>query len=102
MIVVVGDIVTDIVAVHSGALAAGSDTDARITVTGGGSAANTAAWLVTAGATPVLVGRVGDDGRGRSAVEELSAASEAVRTSLIKIVRDFIRTGKRRGAKVIS
>jgi LysR family transcriptional regulator, nitrogen assimilation regulatory protein len=32
----------------------------------------------------------------------LSAASEAVRTSLIKIVRDFIRTGKRRGAKVIS
>ena len=32
---------------------------------GGGSAANTAAWLAQAGAEPLLVGRVGDDERGR-------------------------------------
>ena len=31
----------------------------------------------------------------------LSAATEAVRSSLIKVVKDFIRTTKRRGAKVI-
>lgn len=31
----------------------------------------------------------------------LSAASEAVRASLIKVVKDYIRTRKRRGAKVI-
>ena len=31
----------------------------------------------------------------------LSAATEAVRASLIKVVKEFIKTSKRRGAKVI-
>ena len=55
-------------------LAPGSDAPAVIRFHGGGSAANTAAWLARAGMEPVLVGRVGDDERGRGASEELRAA----------------------------
>ena len=63
-VLVVGDIVTDILAVHSGPLAVGSDTPAGISLTGGGSAANTAAWLASLGRPVDLVGVAGD-GRGR-------------------------------------
>jgi ribokinase len=73
-VVVVGDLVTDIVAVHSAPLAAGSDTDARIMITGGGSAANTAAWLASLGVDVTLVGVVGDDAAGAARVAELRAA----------------------------
>ncbi len=71
---VVGDLVTDVLVAHSGPLAVGSDTDARITVGGGGQAANTAAWLARAGATAILVAAVGDDHAGRERVAELTAA----------------------------
>lgn len=70
-IVVLGDVMVDVVARLSGALTPSSDTPAVIRVQGGGSAANTAAWLAAAGAAPVLVGRVGDDDRGRAARDEL-------------------------------
>jgi sugar/nucleoside kinase (ribokinase family) len=73
-VVVVGDVVTDIVAVHGSPLAPGSDTDARITVTGGGSAANTAAWLASLGVDVTLVGVVGDDAAGAARLAELRAA----------------------------
>ena len=73
-VVVVGDLVTDVVAVHAGELAVGSDTDARITVTGGGSAANTAAWLAACGVDVTLVGVVGDDDAGAARLAELRAA----------------------------
>jgi len=73
-ILVVGDIITDIVAVHSGSLAADSDTEARITTTGGGSAANTAAWLAYTGATVDLVGAVGVDLAGEERIAELTEA----------------------------
>lgn len=43
---------------HGGALAPGSYTDARVTITGGGAAANTAAWLAAAGVDVTLVGVV--------------------------------------------
>ena len=43
--IVVGDLVTDVLAVLAGRSATGSDTPAAIRVTGGGQAANTAAWL---------------------------------------------------------
>lgn len=69
--VVVGDIVTDVLAVLSAAPAPGSDTPAVIRVTGGGQAANTAAWLAWQGAPVTLVGRVGDDDAGRSRIAEL-------------------------------
>jgi ribokinase len=64
----------DVVARLSGPLAPGSDSHAVIRFHGGGSAANTAAWLAEAGAEPVLVGRVGDDERGRTVRDELRAA----------------------------
>jgi sugar/nucleoside kinase (ribokinase family) len=73
-IVVLGDVMVDVVTRLSVPLAPGSDAPAMIRFHGGGSAANTAAWLAEAGAEPVLVGRVGDDERGRSARDELRAA----------------------------
>lgn len=71
---VLGDVMVDVVARLSGPLAPGSDAHAVIRFHGGGSAANTAAWLAQAGAEPLLVGRVGDDERGRTARDELRAA----------------------------
>ena len=73
-IVVVGDVVTDIHAVHSGPIAVGSDTPAAIRVLGGGSAANTAAWLAAAGARVELVAVVGRDQAGDDRIAELTAA----------------------------
>jgi ribokinase len=73
-IIVLGDVMVDVVTRLSAPLAPGSDAPAVIRFHGGGSAANTAAWLARAGVEPVLVGRVGDDERGRSAHDELRAA----------------------------
>ncbi|BCJ54885.1 ribokinase [Actinoplanes sp. NBRC 14428] len=73
-VIVVGDLVTDVLVVRAGPLAAGSDTDARIRVGGGGQAANTAAWLAHAGAAVTLVAAVGDDPAGRERVAELTDA----------------------------
>ncbi|MBO0869175.1 MAG: sugar kinase [Micromonosporaceae bacterium] len=73
-VLVVGDIVTDVLAVYSGPLSAGSDTPARILVTPGGSAANTATWLARAGCPACFVGVVGDDPAGAQRLSELAAA----------------------------
>lgn len=73
-IVVLGDVMVDVVTRLSVPLAPGSDAPAVIRFHGGGSAANTAAWLAQAGVETVLVGRVGDDERGRGASNELRAA----------------------------
>lgn len=73
-VVVVGDLVTDVLAVVTGPVAAGSDTPARIRVTGGGQAANTAAWLARRGVPVTLVAAVGDDPPGRDRIAELAAA----------------------------
>jgi sugar/nucleoside kinase (ribokinase family) len=81
-VVVLGDLMVDVVARLSGPLAPGSDAPAVIRFHGGGSAANTAAWLAAAGARPVLVGRVGDDERGRAASDELRAAGVDVRLAV--------------------
>ncbi|WP_019871310.1 carbohydrate kinase family protein [Salinispora oceanensis] len=70
-VVVVGDLITDVVAVLAGPLTTGSDTPAEIRFTGGGQAANTAAWLGALGMPVTLVGAVGDDGPGRDRVAEL-------------------------------
>jgi ribokinase len=71
MILVVGDLVTDVLVRHDGPVEPGSDTAARVTVTGGGQAANTATWLAHAGAAVTLVAAVGDDAAGRERVAEL-------------------------------
>ena len=73
-VVVVGDVMVDVVARLSGPLAPGSDSPAVVRFHGGGSAANTAAWLAAAGGRPVLAGRVGDDDRGRAARDELRSS----------------------------
>ncbi len=72
MILVVGDLVTDVLVGHDGPIEVGSDTDARITVAGGGQAANTAAWLASAGHAVALVASVGDDTAGRERMAEMA------------------------------
>jgi sugar/nucleoside kinase (ribokinase family) len=64
----------DVLARLPGPLALGSDTPATIAMLGGGSAANTAAWLAAVGAQVTLVARVGDDALGRTVVDELTTA----------------------------
>jgi ribokinase len=73
-IVVVGDILTDVLAVHASPVEAGTDTPARIELTGGGSAANTAAWLAELGVPVTLVGVVGTDAAGAARSDELASA----------------------------
>jgi sugar/nucleoside kinase (ribokinase family) len=67
-LVVLGDLMVDVVARIADPLAHGSDTAAQISVQGGGSAANTAAWAASIGTDVALVCRVGDDERGRTAL----------------------------------
>jgi sugar/nucleoside kinase (ribokinase family) len=70
--VVLGDIMTDVVCLLRRPLVPGSDSPAPVRVTGGGSAANTAAWLAAAGEERVrFVGRVGADLAGEAALAEL-------------------------------
>ncbi|NEB78191.1 sugar kinase [Streptomyces sp. SID14478] len=61
-LLVVGDVVTDVVARHRGALASGTDTVAAIRTVPGGAGANVACWAVRWGCRDVtLLGRVGAD-----------------------------------------
>jgi len=78
-VIVVGDLVTDVLVVQSGPLAAGSDTEATVRIGGGGQAANTAAWLAHAGSDVTLIAAAGDDPAGRERVAELSGVRCAVR-----------------------
>jgi sugar/nucleoside kinase (ribokinase family) len=70
-VVVVGDLMTDTVAHASLALARGSDTPATVSMHGGGSGANIAAWLAADGAEVAFVGRRGADIAGRNRDMEL-------------------------------
>ncbi|MEU5537682.1 PfkB family carbohydrate kinase [Streptomyces sp. NPDC020362] len=61
-LLVVGDVVTDVVARHRGPLAAGTDTAASVRTLPGGAGANVACWAAHAGCAQVrLLGRVGTD-----------------------------------------
>jgi sugar/nucleoside kinase (ribokinase family) len=73
-VTVVGDLAVDVLVAPSGSPAPGRDVPARITTSGGGAGANTAAWLAHLGVDVTLVARVGDDAAGRAAVEELRSA----------------------------
>jgi sugar/nucleoside kinase (ribokinase family) len=73
-IVAVGDLMVDVVAAAAAPLAHASDTEARVRWTGGGAAANVAAWLAEQGVGVALVARAGDDVAGRGAVAELREA----------------------------
>ena len=70
-VVVVGDLMTDTVAHATAPLARGSDTPATVTMHGGGSGANIAAWLAVDGAEVAFVGRRGADIAGRNRDMEL-------------------------------
>lgn len=59
-IVVFGDVIDDVVVVPIGPIRANTDTTASIRHRPGGSAANTAAWLGTLGASVDFVGMVGE------------------------------------------
>jgi sugar/nucleoside kinase (ribokinase family) len=81
-VVCVGDVMVDVLAHLPGELAIGSDTPAPIALLGGGSAANTAAWLAQAGTETVFVGRVGDDVLGRLARDELTRVGVGLAVSV--------------------
>ncbi|MGP4023684.1 carbohydrate kinase family protein [Actinomadura sp. 3N407] len=70
-VVVVGDLMTDTVARAAYPLAKGSDTPAAVTIHGGGSGANVAAWLAVEGIDVAFVGRRGSDIAGRNRDMEL-------------------------------
>ncbi|RAY10970.1 sugar kinase [Actinomadura craniellae] len=70
-VVVVGDLMTDAVARAAFPLAKGSDTPAAVTMHGGGSGANVAAWLAIDGVDVAFVGRRGSDIAGRNRDMEL-------------------------------
>jgi len=72
-VLVVGDVLVDVVVRPDGPLQPGSDTAASTALAGGGSAANTAAWLADAGVPVVLAGAVGDDALGAGARADLVA-----------------------------
>ncbi len=74
-----GDLMVDVVARLFGPLAEGSDSPAVIAYVGGGSAANTAAWLTRVGEASVFVGAIGDDAAGQSQLESLHALGVDVR-----------------------
>lgn len=69
-LLVVGDVVTDVVARHRTPLAPATDTEARITTLPGGAGANVACWAARSGAPDVrILARVGDgtaDWHGRA------------------------------------
>ena len=70
-LVVLGDLMVDVIARAEGPLHRGSDTPARVSLQGGGSGANVAAWAAALGTPVCFACRVGDDLAGRRAVDTL-------------------------------
>ncbi|MFI6372661.1 carbohydrate kinase family protein [Streptomyces sp. NPDC050546] len=80
-LLVVGDVITDVVARHRGSLAAGTDTVASIRTVPGGAGANVACWAAHRGEAEVrLFGRVGADA---AAWHERELAAHGVRPRLV-------------------
>jgi sugar/nucleoside kinase (ribokinase family) len=80
-LLVVGDVVTDVVARHRGPLAPGTDTASAIRTLPGGAGANVACWAAHWGCADVrLLGRVGTDG---AAWHERELRASGVRPHLV-------------------
>ncbi|MCX4909616.1 carbohydrate kinase family protein [Streptomyces sp. NBC_00878] len=80
-LLVVGDVVTDVVARHRGPLASGTDTAAVIRTVPGGAGANVACWAARRDGTEVrLLGRVGAES---AAWHESELAASGVRPLLV-------------------
>ncbi|MCF6476745.1 sugar kinase [Nonomuraea sp. MG754425] len=60
-LLVIGDVVTDVVALHGSPVMSGTDTAAEIVLRAGGSGANTAAWAAHLGAEVHLLAKLGYD-----------------------------------------
>jgi sugar/nucleoside kinase (ribokinase family) len=69
--VVVGDLMTDVIAAVDDPLALGSDTAARVQTRQGGAGANVASWLAAAGVPVTFVGVAGTDPFGAEAIQAL-------------------------------
>jgi sugar/nucleoside kinase (ribokinase family) len=80
-----GDLMVDVVARLFGPLAEGTDSPGVISYVGGGSAANTAAWLTRVGVDSIFVGAIGDDPAGEAQVESLHALGVDVRFRVDRI-----------------
>jgi ribokinase len=74
-----GDLMVDVVARLFAPLAEGSDSPGVISYVGGGSAANSAAWLSRVGESSVFVGAIGDDAAGQQQAESLHRLGVDVR-----------------------
>lgn len=81
MITSIGDLLLDIAIVPAGPLVPDDDTNATITLGGGGQAANFCAWVAALGKPARLVTRVGDDETGRRLVADLEARGVEVRAT---------------------
>ncbi|MGQ5226916.1 carbohydrate kinase family protein [Streptomyces sp. MN3] len=80
-LLVVGDVITDVVACHAGPLAPGTDTAAVIRTVPGGAGANVACWAARQGRCEVrLLGRVGADA---AVWHERELAARGVRPRLV-------------------
>jgi sugar/nucleoside kinase (ribokinase family) len=80
-VVVIGDVMTDVVARVDDPMALGSDTAAQVTTRQGGAGANVAHWLAALDVPTAFVGRVGDDPFGREACQVLAQAGVDVHVS---------------------
>jgi ribokinase len=74
-----GDLMVDVVARLFAPLAEGSDSPGVISYVGGGSAANTAAWLARVGESSVFIGALGDDAAGQEQAESMHRLGVDVR-----------------------
>jgi ribokinase len=80
-VVVIGDVMTDVVARVDDPMALGSDTAAQVTTRQGGAGANVAHWLAALDVPTAFVGRVGNDPFGREARQVLAEAGVDVHVS---------------------
>lgn len=75
----VGDLNADITVAAPGGITVGSDSPGTVSMSGGGSAANAAAWACRSGTTTRFVGVVGDDSLGSFLSDELACHGVEVR-----------------------
>lgn len=101
-VVVIGDVMTDVVARVDDPMALGSDTPAHVSTRQGGAGANVAHWLAHLRVTTTFIGSVGSDPFGREAVDVLAQAGVDVHvrrdehlptgTCVVLVGRDAERT----------
>ena len=72
-VLLVGELVTDVIARIADPIAPAGDTRARISMRPGGAGGNVAAWMGALGADVTLIAGVGDDDRGRALARELAS-----------------------------